>query len=323
MATEMFKKVLVIGEDALTVSIAVNLLQSGAQVLLLTHNKTVPEQVSIHFGDIKRLEGVTPDTSKLQYVSTYEKEVELVIVVTEEELEVKKNLLKKLDAFFDKETTITVNSDSFLLASLKEATVAPERIIGLNWTMPAHTTRFLEIITDNNTDAEKANSLQANAEKYWQKDPYTVNCGYSIRARMMAALAREALYLVEHGYATVDDIDRANRNDAGYYLPFAGNCRYMDLMGTYAYGLVMKDLNRELSKADKLPDFFDKLVETENLGFTTGNGFYAYTPEEIEDWLTKSRQFGYEIREIIDRFPFGYLTEEGSIKQINEKTSHI
>jgi 3-hydroxybutyryl-CoA dehydrogenase len=50
----------------------------------------------------------------------------------------------------------------------------------------------------------------------------------------------------------------------------------MDLMGTYAYGLVMKDLNRELSKDTKLPDFIDAIIREGGSGMENNNGFYKY-----------------------------------------------
>ncbi len=321
MEAAILKKILLVGENSLTGSVAINLLKADFEVFLLA-GKSIEEAIEIHKQDIERYCGEIIDVSALHYVDSYEATVDLVILITEENREVKNNLLKKLDPLFGSETIIAINTDSFLLSDIREGTTAPERILGVNWTDPAHTTKFMEIISDEITSAEKTNLLKAIGEERWKKDPYVVKCGYSVRARLVAALAREAMYLVEHGYATFEDIDRANRNDAGYYLPFAGNCRYMDLMGTYAYGLVMKDLNRELSKADKVPVFFDKLVEDGKSGLATTAGFYNYDEKEVEDWFAKSRKFSYEISEIIERFPFGYLTEP-STKQINEKTSHI
>ena len=119
-------------------------------------------------------------------------------------------------------------------------------------------------------------------------------------------MVREAFYLVENGYASVEDVDRACRNDAGYYLPFAGNCRYMDLMGTYAYGMVMKYLNPDLSKDRHLPDFFMNIINEGGLGLENGKGFYQYTKEEINLWRDIVSTFSYQIEKIINKYPFNY-----------------
>src|SRR5690606_30244795 len=98
-----------------------------------------------------------------------------------------------------------------------------------------------------------------------------------------------AFYLVENGYASMESIDRACRNDAGYYLPFAGNFRYMDLMGTYAYGVVMKDLNPELSKATVVPD-------------SVVADFQSYAADHPEHWEKIVRTVSEEIRELILKY---------------------
>ena len=118
----------------------------------------------------------------------------------------------------------------------------------------------------------------------------------------MYAMMREGIHLVENGYATIEDIDRACRNDAGYYLPFAGNFRYMDLMGAYMYGVVMQDLNPELSKNKHIPEFCRKLFQSGAEGMRDGKGFYEYEEGEAEEWEKKFRKFSYEIKDVISKY---------------------
>ncbi|MGH2645825.1 MAG: 3-hydroxyacyl-CoA dehydrogenase family protein, partial [Chitinophagaceae bacterium] len=114
---------------------------------------------------------------------------------------------------------------------------------------------------------------------------------------------------------SVEDIDRACRNDAGYYLPFAGNCRYMDLMGTYAYGMVMQELNPDLSKDGEVAPFFKRIVEQGGMGMQNGNGFYQYDANEAKKWDQKFRRFSYQIEKIISKYPFNYKKEICSTDQ--------
>lgn len=313
-----YKKVMLVGNGMLACSIAINLLRAGHIVFWKTDEDGLTERsVLEHLKDLRTYDHSRPDQSGIEYIQEYRNGTALAIVITEEDEMMKKNLIKLLDGFLDRKTTIAVNTESFFLSSLYAGCRYPDRVIGLNWALPAHTTAFLELITDGVSDLEKAGLIKTLAENCWRKDPYLLRCGYSIRARLMAAIIREALFLVEHGFASVDDIDRANRNDAGYYLPFAGNCRYMDLMGTYAYGVVMKDLNGELSTAGKVPVFFDKLIQEEKLGMDKQEGFYGYTRAEVESWKAKSRKFSYEIRKVMDKYPFGYLTRDQSVQTLS------
>jgi 3-hydroxybutyryl-CoA dehydrogenase len=308
-----FKNILVVGTGRMASGIATNLLKAGMQVQLISENTMLDKQyIADNVADWEQYRNITISTDKLQYLSAVEEAdvADIAICITEENLTIKQNLIRRLEQALSPETIIAVNTESILLETLQENTKYPQRIVGLNWCNPAHTTAFLEIIGNHLTSAAVIKAIETAAVNSWEKDPCTILCGYSINARLKAALTREALYLVEQGYASVEDIDRACRNDAGYYLSFAGNCRYMDLMGTYVYGLVMKYLNRELSKADAPPPLFAQLLNDGKAGMESGAGFYNYPDDAAEEWEEKYRKFSFEIKTIIDKYPFNYLKED-------------
>lgn len=228
--------------------------------------------------------------------------INLAILVTEEDEEVKRTWIRRIEEKVSAETLIAVNTESIGLDILQEHALYPERIIGLNWTEPADKTCFLEIIANETTNAPAAAYLEEMARTCWNKDPYVIRGNAGIRMRLLGALVREAFYLVQNGYANVEDIDRACRNDAGYYLPFAGNLRYMDLMGTYAYGMVMKDLNRELATDTELPGFFLSMMEKGEWGMEGRGGFYSYRDGEAEKWRALLGKFSEEIRELMGKY---------------------
>ena len=80
--------------------------------------------------------------------------------------------------------------------------------------------------------------------KEWGKEPTLVRKDIRgfITNRIMYAMYREAMHLVESGHATIEDVDRACKNDGGHWMTFCGLFRYMDLTGLKAYHAVMKDL---------------------------------------------------------------------------------
>ncbi|MBS1749416.1 MAG: 3-hydroxyacyl-CoA dehydrogenase [Bacteroidetes bacterium] len=320
MEFRSLKNILVVGTGRMASGIATNLLKAGMQVQRISENTALDrEYIANNVADWEQYRNVTICTDKLRYLSTVEEAgvADIAVCITGEDLPVKRKLIRQLEQALSPETIIAVNTESILLEALQENTKYPQRIIGLNWCDPAHTTLFLEIIGNHLTSAGVIKSVGTAAVNNWEKDPCIVLCGYSINARLMAALAREALYLVEQGYASVEDIDRACRNDAGYYLPFAGNCRYMDLMGTYAYGLVMKDLNRELSEATQPPALFTRLIQSGETGMENSGGFYNYAAGAAAQWGEQFRKFSFEIKDIIEKYPFNYL-KEGS-KMVNSK----
>jgi len=306
--TRPVNPIMVAGNGNLTCTIAVDLLKAGYPVELYTDN---PDEAGslIHnyFSEAKGSNGTSSILCRelqVQKKIKNKSKAALAIAITIEDLAVKKDIIGLLEKTLDPHAIIAINSESIALSEIQQDAIDPSRIIGLNWTEPAHTTKFLEVVTNSAVDKRVTEQIDQLAEALC-KDPYTVG-ELGIRSRLMAAMIREAFYLVEKGYASVEDIDRACRNDAGYYLPFAGNCRYMDLMGTYAYGMVMKDLNPDLSKEQQLPAFFEKIIKEGGMGLENGKGIYQYSPEEVKIWRTVFNEFIYHIEKIINKYPFGY-----------------
>lgn len=315
-----FKKdpVLVVGDDKTAYSVAVCLLVAGHAVTLYTSEKeTATLAVERHLKDLHgRLAGLRdPEELIIINDSNLTYEVKLAIIITPEDLAVKREVLSHIEQCIPEEALIAINMESYSLTEVANHAVAPSRVIGANWAEPAHTTFFLEVITNKGTPEEICNSFVDAAKKLWAKDPYVLRNDRGIRSRMISAMVREAFHLIENDYVSAEDIDRACRNDPGYYLPFAGHCRYMDLMGTYIYGLVMKDLNPELSKETHIPHFFNDLIGKGAEGMTNLEGIYKYNGDDVARHAEEFRRFSYEIQHLISKYPFNYLKESTARKK--------
>ena len=295
-------KILVVGESEQTFSVAVCLLAAGHPVTLYTKEKNnAAKAIMLHFEDLLKLEKKeyayhVNITDNLKATEDHK----LAIVVNNELLEEKRALIKEIEACCTNDIGIAINTESIALSKLQEEAKKPENIFGANWTLPAHTTYFLELISNDQVKSGLTSKIDNYASGYWAKNPYIITGDYGIRSQMMTAMIREAFFLVENGYASIADIDRACRNDAGYYLPFSGNFRYMDLMGTAAYGMVMKDLNPELANETVLPQFFKTILSNKQ---ADGAGMYPSTEEELALEKERSRKFSYEIKSIIEKYP--------------------
>ena len=304
--------ILVVGDEKTAFSIAVCFLAAGHPVTLNTNQeRAAATAIDQHLNDLSLQRGHSPERDDLTITNCIKGylPVSLAVIVTAEDLELKRATLSNVQKFLSDDALITINTESFALSDVTRNADGPERIIGANWTEPAHTTLFLEVITNGSSRRALVNDFIAAAKDLWGKDPYVLNNDEGIRSRMISAMVREAFYLLENGYVSAEDVDRACRNDPGYYLPFAGHCRYMDLMGTYIYGLVMKDLNPELSKDTHVPAFFTELVNGGAEGMEAGKGIYLYQAKEVEHRLEEFRKFSYEIQHLIEKYPFRYLGE--------------
>lgn len=232
------------------------------------------------------------------------KDCALVVECTLENLDIKKSVYEKIESVIAPEALLTSNTSAIPISILQKETRYPQRFFGLHWAEPSHTTRFLEIICGESSDVSKGEYLYALSH-HWGKEPTLVRKDIRgfITNRLMYAMYREAFYLVENGFATVEDVDRACRNNAGYFMTLMGVFRWMDLTGVPAYHTVMKDLLPTLNNSTEVPKMIDDIVKNGGKGIANAQGFHDYTPEEAKLWEETFKEFSYEIRKLALKYP--------------------
>ena len=300
-----------IGLGLMGCSIATCILAAGHRVTSLV--KTIDEQARVRilvFLNELQKEGLLTEqpqqvierlviTDKMEMLTGYEVVIESVV----EDTAVKKEIYKNLENVLPAHAIIGSNTSAIPVTILQEGLKHPERLLGIHWAEPAHITRFMEIICGNESDIANAEKMKTLAES-WGKEPSILRKDIRgfITNRIMYAMLREAFYLVENGYATVEDVDRSLRNDMGYWMTLAGPFRFMDLTGIPAYLTVMKDLFPELDNATYVPGLMEKLVAGGAKGVSNANGFYEYTEASAREWEQKFIDFSFEIRSLANKY---------------------
>ena len=228
---------------------------------------------------------------------------QLVIECTLENEEIKKSVYEKVEQVISNDALLVSNTSAIPISILQQLTKHPERFFGLHWAEPSHTSRFLEVICGERSDISKGEYLYALSHS-WNKEPTLVRKDIRgfITNRLMYAMYREAFYLVENGYATIEDIDRACRNNAGYWMTLLGVFGWMDMTGVPAYHNVMKDLFPTLSNSKEVPKLIDDIVKNGGRGVANGKGFYNYTPEESKMWEEVFTDFSFDIKKLADKY---------------------
>jgi 3-hydroxybutyryl-CoA dehydrogenase len=232
------------------------------------------------------------------------KSCELVLECVTENLEIKKQVYHKIENQISDDAIITTNTSAIPITVLKDYVKHSNRFMGMHWAEPAFTSRFLEIVCSESTDIKLAEFLYELAST-WGKEPTLVRKDIRgfITNRIMYAMYREAFYLVENGYASIEDVDRSCRNDAGHWIPFCGLFRYMDITGLQAYYHVIGDLFPTLNNQSHTPKLIEKIAKEGGNGISNGNGFYKYSPEEAEEWEKAFEEFSFDISRITSKYP--------------------
>ena len=297
----------VVGLGLMGTSIATCLLAAGHRVVAIdkdaARRRNLKRRVFALLRDMRREKLSAKDpASVLKNLSISDdfgalRDCGLVIESIFENLSAKREVLRKIEDAVSTETLIGSNTSALPVTELQRGARHPERILGIHWGEPAHILRFMEVICGDETDLRNAEKVMRLASR-WKKEPTLVRRDVRgfITNRIMYAMMREAFYLVENGYATVEDVDRSVRNDMGYWITLAGPFRYMDLTGIPAYAAVMRDLLPDLCRSQETPKLMQEVVASGARGTSNAKGFYRYTPAEAKRWEKRFLDFSYEIR---------------------------
>jgi 3-hydroxybutyryl-CoA dehydrogenase len=305
--------VAVIGLGLMGRSIVACLLAAGHCVTGITNDlaasASTPDKIRELLEEMKREELLEGDTDLLmgRFVLSGSlndvRTAEIVFESVTEDLELKRAILRDAEKVVSEQCILASNTSALPVSLMQKGLAHPERVIGIHWDEPAHVTRFMEIIPGDATTAELVQRVAMLAPK-WGKEPSVLRRevrGF-ITNRISYAMFREACNLVDSGVCTVEDVDRSLRNDVGWWMPFVGPFRYMDLMGVESYARVMKDLLPELSTQSQVPELMRGIIESGGRGIANGRGFYQYTEEEAKTWEAKFLEFNYKIRRLTAEF---------------------
>ena len=300
----------IVGLGMMGSSIVTALLLNGQKVIALSSTNSkidseAPDRIKKSLIECMN-EGLTQMDhheflENVQYSSDYDdlSPCWLVMECVIEDLNIKKEVYSKIENSVDVSAIITSNTSAIPISILQNHLSAPNRFFGMHWAEPAYASRFLEIICGEKSPVEIGEQLHSIA-KEWGKEPTLVRKDIRgfITNRIMYAMYREAMHLVEGGYATIEDVDRACKNDGGHWMTFCGLFRYMDITGLKAYHTVMKDLFPELSIQTTVPKLIDDIAKKGGNGITNGVGFYSYTKEQALEWEKAFERFSFDVNKL-------------------------
>lgn len=203
------------------------------------------------------------------------KDADFAIEAATEILDLKKAIFHKLDQITPPHAVLTTNS-SFLVSSLiAHATSRPEKVCNMHFFNPALVMKCVEVVKGPHTADETA-QLTVELSRKLGKEPVLLKkevYGFLVN-RILAAISNEALFLLETGVASPEDIDSAVTNALGHPL---GPFRLMDLTGIdLSYHIMMERYQATGQAEDKpSPTIVEKYVKGE-WGQKTSKGFYNY-----------------------------------------------
>lgn len=217
---------------------------------------------------------------------------------------VKKAVYNKIESSIDEDTIIASNTSAIPITELQQYINRPERFLGIHWAEPSYMTRFMEITCGEKTAVEYADWVFELAH-HWGKEPTLLKKDLRgfVTNRLMYAIYREGLHLVEKGDASLEDVDKAFRYDAGSWMTLMGIFHRMDFLGLKDYAAILKNNFPKLSNEEIIPAIMQEMVEAKARGTQSVKGLYPYTPEEAKKWDDSFALFNEEIFRLAASYP--------------------
>lgn len=199
---------------------------------------------------------------------------QLIIEAAPEKLDLKRELLRKLEVASDRPFIFASNTSSLSITEIARGSKRPVNVIGMHFFNPVHIMRLVEVVVGKETDQTNVEIICEVGRKM-QKEPIVVKDvpGFA-SSRLGVALGLEAMRMLEQGVASAQDIDKAM--ELGYNHPM-GPLKLTDLVGLDVRLNIAEYLHHELgTETFRPPEILRRMVSEGKLGKKTGTGFYDW-----------------------------------------------
>ncbi|WP_020393841.1 3-hydroxyacyl-CoA dehydrogenase NAD-binding domain-containing protein [Thiolinea disciformis] len=201
----------------------------------------------------------------------------LVIEAIPEQLALKQEALRQLEAGLDSQTIIATTTPLLSINALGSVLRHPERFLGLHFFNPVIGSRLVEVVNGIVTAPEVAQVVYATINDWGKQAVQTRSTAGFMIQRAMQPFFAESLGLLQEGVADVATLDTLLKGSGFKFGPF----ELMDALGNdVVYGIAQQLQAVYGAQARIMPSPLQgELVDAGHWGRKTGRGFYPYAPD--------------------------------------------
>ena len=286
------KSVSVIGMGTMGPGIAATLARGGMTVRCYdTRAEALANSAGLISGAFGVLDALgMPDNGDAERISMSDSledcvaGADLVVETVPEVLELKLELLGKLDDLVSPECVLASDTSGLPITRLQEGNSNPGRVIGMHWSNPPHIIPIIEVVAGRDTAPETVDRMVA-AIRQINLLPILVKKDVPgfVENRVLYAIMRECVDLVEEDVIDAEALDQCVSWGIGYKLAVVGPMALLDMAGLDIYQAVASYLNKELSTRGDVSPLITERTAKGRLGIKSGGGIFDYTPERISE----------------------------------------
>lgn len=281
----MSKKVVVVGTGLMGTGIAHAFAISGFKTVMVDVKAEALEKARASIAKILEdgvklgklsveqqqtaLQNLSEDTS----VSAAAEGADLLVETVSENLSIKQAVVRDAAAVMAADAVIATNTSALSVTEIAAAIDDSSRVIGMHFFNPVHKMKLIELVRGLETSDETLVRTRAYCDALGKTSIVVNESPGLTTSRMSALLGNEAMWMLQEGTATAEDIDTALR--LGFNHPM-GPLELGDLTGWDTRLSVLKYLHSTLGDKFRPCPLIIKMVAAGNYGRKTGRGVYAY-----------------------------------------------
>jgi 3-hydroxybutyryl-CoA dehydrogenase len=201
-------------------------------------------------------------------------DADIVVEAATENIELKKELFRQLDATCKPGAILATNTSSISITLVAAVTKRPEQVIGMHFMNPVPVMKLVEIIRGLATSDEVYATTVGLAEKLGKTCVTSKDSPGFIVNRILIPLLNEACFALQEGLGTAEDIDTGAKLGLNHPM---GPLELADLIGLDTCLAIADVLHRELGDDKyRAANIMRTHVAAGWLGRKTKRGFYDY-----------------------------------------------
>ncbi len=202
-------------------------------------------------------------------------QADFVIEAVFEDLEVKRDIFRKLDKICPPHTVLATNSSTIVISKIAEVIERKDKACNMHFFHPVLVMQLVEVVKGPDTSEETA-QVTMELGRRMGREPVLMNKeinGFIVNY-ILGKMMEAAMHLYQGGYASYQDIDKAVKLGLNHPM---GPFELSDFSGVDIWHYVMMQRYKETGDPkDKPPAFLEEMVKEGRLGRKTGRGFYEY-----------------------------------------------
>ena len=216
----------------------------------------------------------------------------LVIEAAFENLAVKQELFERLDRLLAVDVPILSNTSGLRISEIAAKTVHPERTLAAHFWLPAILIPLVEVVIGERSSPALAEEISEELRS-WGKVPVIVkrDCPGQLANRILQAVIREAVNIVETGLASAEDVDTAIKMGMALRFPVWGPLEHVDAVGFDICASVQNTVLPEISARKDASPLFAEMMSQGMNGYKTGKGFYDWSEKDMDALVRKRNDF--------------------------------